>query len=101
MINSTLYADNIRKEIKPEILHAVVDLLISAKVENFVPSNNDMMVYSELRKADGRISESDLMHVICAKMLEIPLVTTDDRMLSSRGLKGQVDIVSPADVLLI
>lgn len=99
MINSTLYADDISKEIKPEILHAIVDLLISAKVENFVPSNSDMMVYSELREADSRISESDLMHVICAKILEIPLVTTDDRMLSSRGLKEHVDIVSPADVL--
>ncbi len=85
--------------IKPDILHAVVDMLISTKLENFVPSNNDMMVYSELRKADDRISESDMMHVICAKILEIPLVTTDERMLSSHGLKGCVDIVSPADVL--
>ena len=58
-----------------------------------------MMVYSELREADGRISESDLMHVICAKILKIPLVTTDDRVLSSRGLNKHVDIVSPADVL--
>ncbi len=57
------------------------------------------MVYSELRKADDRISESDLMHVICAKILKIPLVTTDDRMLSSRGLNNYVDIVSPVDVL--
>ncbi len=76
-----------------------MDLLVSAKVENFVPSNNEMKVYSELKKADDRISESDLMHVICAKILEIPLVTTNDRMLSSHGLKGHVDIVSPADVL--
>lgn len=101
MINSILYADNIRPRIKSEILHAIVDMLISTKLESFVLSNNDMMVYSELREADSRISESDLMHVICAKILEIPLVTTDDRMLSSRGLKEHVDIVSPADVLSI
>lgn len=99
MINSILYADNIRQMTKPDILHAVVDMLISTKLENFVPSNNDMVVYSELREADSRISESDLMHVICAKILEIPLVTTDDRMLSSRGLIEHVDIVSPVDVL--
>ncbi len=99
MINSVLYADNIRPTIKPKILHAVVDMLISTKLENFVLSKNDMMVYSELREADSRISESDLIHVICAKILEILLVTTDNRMLSSRGLKGHVDIVSPADVL--
>jgi predicted nucleic acid-binding protein len=99
MINSILYADNIRTETKPEILHAVVDLLVSAKVENFVPSNNDMMAYSELREADSRISESDIMHVTCAKILDLPLVTTDDKMLKSRGLKKYVDIISPADVL--
>jgi predicted nucleic acid-binding protein len=99
LINSILYADNIRQTIKPDILHAVVDMLISTELENFVPSNNDMMVYSELRKADDRISESDLMHVICAKILKIPLVTTDDRMLNSRGLNNYVDIVSPVDVL--
>ncbi len=101
MINSILYADNIKPTIKPDILHAVVDMLISTKLENFVPSNNDMMVYSDLRETDSRISESDLMHVICAKILKIPLVTTDDRMLSSRTLKEHVEIVSPADVLLI
>jgi len=60
-----------------------------------------MKVYSELRDADTRISESDLMHVVCAKILEIPLVTTDGKMLKSRGLKKHVDIMSPADVLAI
>jgi hypothetical protein len=99
LINSILYADNIKQTIKPDILHAVVDMLISTKLENFVPLNNEMKVYSELRHADNRISESDLMHVICAKILEIPLVTTDDRMLNSCGLRGYVDIVSPVDVL--
>ena len=58
-----------------------------------------MMVYSELREADNRISESDLMHVICAKILDIPLITTDNKMLKSRGLKKHVDILSPDDVL--
>ncbi|VVB84733.1 PIN domain protein [uncultured archaeon] len=99
MINSILYSDNIKPKIKSEILHAVTDMLISTKLENFVPSKNDMMVYSKLREADSRISESDLMHVACAKILDIPLVTTDDKMLKSRGLKKHVDIVSPADVL--
>lgn len=99
MINSILYADNINKEIKPEILHAIVDILVSAKVKNFVPLNKNMMVYSELREADNRISESDLMHVICAKILDIPLITTDNKLLKSRGLKKHVDILSPDDVL--
>ncbi|MBU4223560.1 MAG: PIN domain-containing protein [Euryarchaeota archaeon] len=101
MFNSIRYADNIKTDKKPEILHAIVDLLVSAKVENFVPSIGDMRVYSELRDADTRISESDMMHVVCAKILEIPLVTTDDKMLKSRGLKKHVDIMSPVDVLAI
>ena len=84
---------------KLEIVHAVVDLLVSARVENFVPSNNVMMTYSDLREADPRISESDIMHVTCAKILGLPLVTTDDKMLKSRGLKKHVDVISPADVL--
>ncbi len=99
MINSILYADNIKPTITPNILHAVVDMLISTKLLNFVPSNNDMMVYSELREADDRISESDLMHAICAKIAEIPLVTTVDRMLNSSELKKHVDIISPGSVL--
>lgn len=99
MFNSILFAGDIRPRIKSELLHAVVDLLISAKVKNFVPSNNDMKVYSEIREADDRISESDIIHVTCAKILGIPLVTTDDEMLNSRGLRKHVDMISPADVL--
>lgn len=49
--------------------------------------------------AGDRISESDIIHATCAKILDIPLVTTDDMMLNSRGLKKHVDIISPADVL--
>lgn len=101
MINSILYADNIRPKIKSDILHAVMDMLISTKLENFVPSKNDLKIYLELREADSRISESDLMHVICSKILDIPLVTTDDKMLKSRGLKNHVEIISPVDVLSI
>lgn len=99
MINSILYAENIKPQAKSAILHAIVDMLISTKLESFVPANNDMKVYSELRDADNRVSESDMMHVSCAKILGIPLVTTDDKMLKSRGLKKHVDIISPADVL--
>jgi predicted nucleic acid-binding protein len=99
MINSILYADNIRPRIKSDILHAVVDMLISTKLENFVPSNNDMKIYSEIREADDRISESDIIHATCAKILGISLVTTDDMMLNSRGLKRHVDIISPADIV--
>ncbi len=99
MFNSILYAVDIRPRIKSELLHAVVDLLISAKVKNFVPLNNDMKVYSEIRGADDRISESDIIHATCAKILGIPLVTTDNEMLNSRGLKKHVDMISPADVL--
>ncbi len=99
MINSILYAENIKSKIKNEILHAIVDMLISTKLENFVPSNNDMKVYSEIREADARISESDVIHATCAKILDIPLVTTDSTMLNSRELKRHVDVISPADVL--
>lgn len=99
MINSILYAENIRPKIKSEILHAIVDMLISTKLGNFVPSNNDMKVYSEIRDADDRISESDIIHATCAKILGIPLVTTDNMMRNSRGLKKHVDIISPIDVL--
>lgn len=74
-------------------------MLISTKLGNFVPSNNDMKVYSEIRDADNRISESDIIHATCAKILGIPLVTTDDMMRNSRGLKKHVDIISPVDVL--
>jgi predicted nucleic acid-binding protein len=100
MINSVLYDDDIKKEIRSEILHAIVDLLISAKVENFVPLKNDMMVYSDLRAADSRISESDMIHATCAKILGIPLVTTDNMLLNSLGLKKHLQIVSPAEVLV-
>jgi hypothetical protein len=72
MINSILYADNIRPTIKNELLHAVVDMLISTKLENFVFSNNDMKVYSEIREADDRISESDIIHATCARILDNP-----------------------------
>jgi hypothetical protein len=54
MINSILYDDNIKPTIKSEILHVIVDLIISTKLKNFVPINNDMKVYSELRKADSK-----------------------------------------------
>jgi hypothetical protein len=99
MVNSILYAGNIKPKAKSSILHAIMDMLISTKLESFVPENNDMRAYSELRDADNRVSESDLMHVSCERILGISLVTTDDKMLKSRGLKKYVDIVSPADVL--
>lgn len=96
MINSILYEKNIKEGSKPKLLHAIVDTLISANVENFVPSNNQMKVYSKLREADTRISESDIIHVTCAKILDIPLVTTDEKMLTSRGLKEYVEIKHPS-----
>ncbi len=73
MVNSILYADNIKPKAKSAILHAIVDMLISTKLESFVPANNDMRVYSELRESDSRISESDIMHVTCAKILDYRL----------------------------
>lgn len=97
MINSILYDNKIKNELKSDMLHAVIDLLISVKVNNFVPSKNAMKVYSELREADERISESDMMHLVCAKILDIPLLTTDDMMLKSQGLKKRVNIISPSD----
>lgn len=98
MINSLLYAQNMKSRIKNELLHAVIDMLISTKLENFVPSNNDMKLYSVIREADARVSESDILHATCAGILGIPLVTTDSTMLNSRGLKEHVEIISPASV---
>lgn len=99
MINSILYDENIKPTIKSEILHIIVDMIISTKLKNFVPINNDMKVYSELRKADSRISESDIIHATYAKILDIPLVTTDGMLLNSQGLKKHIDVFYPADVL--
>jgi predicted nucleic acid-binding protein len=98
MFNSIIYGNDKSPHIKYELLHAIVDIIITTKLNNFVPSSNDMNVYSELRKADYRISESDLMHIICAKVLDIPLVTTDNKMLDSQGLKKHVEIIYPGDV---
>ncbi len=97
MINSILYDNTIKNELKPDMIHAIVDLLISVNVNNFVPSKNAMKVYPDLREADERISESDMMHLVCAKILNIPLLTTDGMMLKSQGLKQYVDIISPSD----
>jgi hypothetical protein len=99
MINSILYDDNIKSTIKSEILHVIVDMIISTKLKNFVPINNDMKVYSELRKADSRISESDIIHATYAKILDIPLVTTDSMLLNSQGLKKHIDVFYPADII--
>ncbi len=96
MINSVLYDDKIKEQLKPDMLHAIIDTLISANVRYFVPSNNDMKVYSEIRDADNRISESDLMHVVFAKILNIPLVTTDNVLLKSQGLKKYIEIIHPS-----
>ncbi len=98
MFNSILYGDNKPGHDKYELLHAIVDVIITTKLNNFVPSNNDMSVYSELRDADYRISESDLMHVICAKILDIPLVTTDTKMVESKGLEKHLEIIYPENV---
>jgi len=95
MFNSILYGDNKTGHEQYELLHAIVDIIITTKLNNFVPSNNDLSVYSELRKADNRISESDLMHIICAKILDIPLVTTDIKMVESKGLEKHLKIIRP------
>jgi len=99
MINSILYDNEIKAEFKPAMLHTIVDMLISARVENFVQAKYQMNIYVELRESDNRISESDMMHVVCAKILDIPLVTTDSMLINSRGLKKHVDIFNPADIL--
>ncbi len=36
------------------------------------------------------------MHVVCAKILDIPLVTTDNTLLNSQGLKDYVEIIHPS-----
>ena len=45
-------------------------------------------------------SDGDILHATCAKILDIPLVTIDGKLLRSQGLKDQgVEILHPADVV--
>jgi predicted nucleic acid-binding protein len=100
MIHSILYSDGIRQDRKLGYLYDVLDAIVSSKAEWFMPQNNDFCLFSQLRSVDNRVEDGDILHATCAKILDIPLVTIDGKLLRSQGLKDQgVEILHPADVV--
>jgi predicted nucleic acid-binding protein len=100
MIHSILYSDEIRQDRRLGYLYDVLDAIISSKAEWFVPQNNDFCLFCQLRRVDNRVEDGDILHATCAKILNIPLVTIDGKLLRSQGLKDQgVEILHPADVI--
>lgn len=100
MIHSILYSEEIRQEQKHDYLYDVLDAIISSNAEWFMPQNNDFSVFPQLRRADTRVEDGDILHATCAKLLNIPLVTIDGDLLRSRGLKAQgIEILHPADAI--
>jgi hypothetical protein len=81
-------------------LYDVLDVIVSSKAEWFMPQNNDLCLFSQLRGVDNRVEDGDILHATCAKILHIPLVTIDEKLLRSQGLKDQgVEILHPAEVI--
>jgi predicted nucleic acid-binding protein len=100
MIHSILYSDGIRQDKKLGYLYDVLDAVVSSHAEWFMPQNNDFCLFSQLRSVDNRVEDGDILHATCAKILDIPLVTIDGKLLRSQGLKDQgVEILHPADVV--
>ena len=100
MIHSILYSDGIKQDKKFGYLYDVLDAIVSSKAEWFMPQNNDFCLFSQLRKVDNRVEDGDILHATCAKILKIPLVTIDGKLLRSQGLKNQgVEILHPSDVV--
>jgi predicted nucleic acid-binding protein len=100
MIHAILYSDEIRQERKPEYLHDVLDAIVSSNTEWFIPQNNDLCLFSRLRGIDNRVEDIDILHATCAKILNIPLVTIDRKLLRSQGLKKEgVEILHPTQVI--
>ncbi len=76
MMHSILYSDEIRREKKPEYMFDILDAIISSNAEWFIP------------------------HATFAKILCVPLVTIDGKLLRSRGLREQgVEILHPMDAV--
>ncbi len=100
MIHSILYSDGIRQDKKLGYLYDVLDIIVSSKTDWFMPQNNDFCLFSQLRNVDNRVEDGDILHATCAKILNIPLVTIDGKLLRSQGLKDQgLEILHPIDVV--
>lgn|SRR5574341_2669369 len=100
MIHSILYAEEIRGDRKHQYLYDVLDAIISLNAEWFIPQNNDLCLFSQLREVDNRVEDGDILHATCSKILDIPLVTIDGDLLRSRGLRDHgVIILNPTDAV--
>lgn len=100
MIHAILYSEEIRQNKKTGYLFDSLEAIISSNAEWFIPENNDLCLFSQLRGVDNRVEDGDILHATCAKILNIPLVTIDGKLLRSRGLKDQgLKILHPKRVL--
>jgi len=100
MIHAILYSEEIRQDRKNRYLFDSLEAIISSNAEWFIPENNDLCLFSQLRGVDNRVEDGDILHATCAKILNIPLVTIDGKLLRSRGLKDQgVEILHPTQVI--
>ena len=100
MIHAVLCSQEIRKKKKLEYMFDALELIISSNAEWFIPQNNDLCLFSRLREVDNRIEDGDILHATCAKILNIPLVTIDGKLLRSQGLKKEgVEILHPTQVM--
>lgn len=99
-IHAILYSEEIKNKRRTQYLYDALDAIISSNAEWFIPENNELCLFSRLRKVDNRVEDGDILHATCAKILNIPLVTIDGKLLRSRGLKDQgVEILHPKRVL--
>lgn len=100
MIHAILYSEEIRQDRKHRYLFDVLEEIISSNAEWFIPQNDDLCLFSQLRGVDNRVEDGDILHATCAKILNIPLVTIDGKLLRSQGLKDQgVEILHPSQVI--
>jgi hypothetical protein len=100
MIHAILFSEEIRPDRKNRYLFDILEEIISSNTEWFIPKNNDLCLFSQLREVDNRVEDGDILHATCAKILNIPLVTIDRKLLRSQGLKDQgVEILHPTQVI--
>lgn len=100
MMHSILYSEEIRPDRKPRYLFDALEAIVSSNAEWFIPRNNDLCLFSQLRGVDNRVEDGDILHATCASILGIPLVTIDGKLLRSRGLREHgIGIIHPADAI--
>ncbi|MDD5617070.1 MAG: PIN domain-containing protein [Candidatus Methanoperedens sp.] len=100
MIHAILYSEEIKQNKKTGYLFDSLEAIISSNAEWFIPENNDLCLFSQLREVDNRVEDGDILHATCAKILNIPLVTIDGKLLRSQGLKNQgIEILHPTQVI--